>query len=299
MKIGVIGATGFIGRSLLRHFAQLGRPAAAFSRRPLPSASAADALACHDLADPECDRHLASLDCAIFCTGSMLPADNVTTEQLHSAAQEAVLLERCVRLARDCLFYVSSGGAVYGNTPQGPVAESAVCAPISIYGKYKLALEVEAAELCRLHRRRLVIARLSNPYGPLQTASKGQGLIARLLHCRRSGEEFTLWGTGDAVRDYVHIDDVCRFAETAARSRADGVFNVGRGVGHSVRDILALFASLSPGRDITVCPAASRHCDVSRIVLDVSKARETFGWHPACELRTGLAALLADPAAAA
>jgi UDP-glucose 4-epimerase len=293
MKIGVIGATGFIGQSVLRHLARQGRPAVAFARRPLPLAMAGEVAAYHNLADPACDRHLAELDCALFCTGSMLPSDHVTADQLHSAAQEALLLERCTRLARDCLLYVSSGGAVYGNTSGGSVAESAVCAPISVYGKYKLALEQQVAELCDRHGRRFVIARLSNPYGPLQSATKGQGLIARLLHCRRTGEEFTLWGDGGAVRDYLHIDDFCRFAELAATRNVGGVFNVGSGEGRSVRDILDLFVELASGTGFPIHQTGPRQCDVSRIVLDTTKAARTFGWLPTRTLRDGLTELLA------
>jgi len=294
MKLGVVGATGFIGSSLLRYFAAIGRPAFAFSRRLLPADSAADAVACHDLADPSCEDRLAGLDGVLFCTGSMLPADNVSADQLHSVAQEAALMEKCVRQTRELLFYVSSGGAVYGNAPDSPVAETAVCAPISIYGKYKLALEQHAADLCHRHGRRLVIARLSNPFGPLQTAAKGQGLIARLRHCQRTGEEFNLWGRGDAVRDYVHVDDFCRFTELVVDGQAAGIFNVGSGEGRTVLDILDLFARLRPDKTIRVCVTPSRQCDVSHIVLDITKAREQLGWRPGTELDDGLASLLAD-----
>ena len=292
MKIGIIGATGFIGRSMLRHLAQEGRPAAAFARRPLDQATVSDSIAFHQIGSADWDLHLATLDWAIFCTGSMLPSEQVSAEQLHSAAQETLLLEKCIQQVRTGVLYVSSGGAVYGNTQRVPVSESETCTPISFYGKYKLAMERQADELAKSTHKRLVIARLSNPYGPLQTALNGQGLIARLLQCYRSAAPFTLWGSGDAVRDYIHIDDFGRFVTTAIDQGAHGIFNVGSGEGRTVIQILELFASLAPHLPITIEKIAARQCDVSRIILDISKSNTILGWKPQRELVDGLRLLI-------
>ncbi|MFH1498611.1 MAG: NAD-dependent epimerase/dehydratase family protein [Verrucomicrobiota bacterium] len=292
MKIGVIGASGFIGRSLLAHFAKAGSPAVAFSRRPLSPEISESASACRLLSLSDTERHLGELDWLLFCTGSMLPSDNVTAEQLHSASQEAILLQQCIQRTGIGVIYVSSGGTVYGNTSRVPVPETEPCAPISIYGKYKLALEIEAAELSRTYHKKLVIARLSNPYGPLQTAQKGQGLIARLVHCRHTGEAFTLWGNGDAVRDYIHIDDFGSFVSIAIQKGAEGIFNVGSGQGRTVMEMLDLFSTVCPDHRVSVKKIAARQCDVSRIVLDIDKARQRLDWAPRVALIDGIRSLI-------
>jgi UDP-glucose 4-epimerase len=292
MTIGIVGATGFIGRSLLKHFACLGRPAIAISRRPLTDDCSRYAAASVLLEDPSCDSTLSQLDYAVICTGSMLPSDSITVEQLQSSAQEAVILKRCVSRVKKGVIFVSSGGAVYGNTPKVPVDETIECQPISVYGKYKLAQELEAMELCEKHQTNLLIARLSNPYGPLQTAIKGQGLIARLRHCSQTGEEFILWGDGLAVRDYIHIDDFCDFIDQAAVKGASGIYNVGSGKGHSVQNILTLFNLIKSDCNITINRVPARQCDVSKIILDIAKATTDLGWAPRRDLRTGLTDLL-------
>jgi UDP-glucose 4-epimerase len=292
MNIGIIGANGFIGSSLLEHFARLGMPCSAFSRRQLPEELSEFAAGEYMLEANNLDRQLRRLDYAIVCTGSMTPADNISPEQIHSAAQESLLIEKSIRNSKTGIVFLSSGGAVYGNTDNSPTKESTACAPISIYGKYKLALERQVHELCLKYRKRLLITRLSNPYGPRQKSDKGQGLIARLKHCRTHNEIFTLWGDGLAVRDYIHIEDFCRFVQLALGSNTTGTYNVGSGVGHSILDIIKMFNDFDTGHQIIIEQIEGRKCDVSKITLDISKAKSELNWHPNYKTKEGIYNLL-------
>lgn len=292
MKIGIIGANGFIGRSLINYYSKIEEPAIAFARRQISEECESDAAAFHNLNDPDISSQLTAMDGIVICTGSMLPSDTVTAEQLKSAALETQLIEKCIRKVKDTVIYISSGGAVYGNAKDIPATEKTVCEPISAYGKYKLAQEKSVAELCGKHAKRLIIARVSNPYGEFQDPSKGQGLIARLLQCCINKETFTLWGDGQVIRDYIHIEDFCGFINLAAKSRCEGIYNVGSGNGYSITDILDLFTRLSPHSPPRVKQVDGRKCDVLRIILDIEKAKHDLKWQPKHSLNTGISELL-------
>ena len=90
-----------------------------------------------------------------------------------------------------------------------------------------------------------------------------------------------------AVLAFNDVGDVARAVYLATINPISGVFNVGAGVGLSLRQILAEIKHVT-GRDPSVTWQPSRTFDVPRIVLNAQKLTAATGWTPSTTLREGM-----------
>jgi UDP-glucose 4-epimerase len=103
-----------------------------------------------------------------------------------------------------------------------------------------------------------------------------------------AGTAPTIYGTGQKRRDFVYVDDVNRFHLLCLQEpRTDGgVFNVGSGVNHSIREIFdAIEAQLGTGLTPTMAPDLPGEAEVTLADLAESAA---VGWRPRIDLTEGL-----------
>ncbi len=168
-----------------------------------------------------------------------------------------------------------------------PVSEDHPLDPICSYGVVKVAIEKYLQMYEALYGLQAVILRPSNPYGPRQGTAGIQGLIAAFLGKTLRGEQLTIWGDGDVVRDYIFIEDLVELTVRAGRGAATGVFNVGSGTGHSINDVVGAIRRVTHTNP-AVEYVEARAFDVRRVVLDVSKARSTFSWAPGVGIDAGV-----------
>lgn len=133
-----------------------------------------------------------------------------------------------------------------------------------------------------------MILRPSNTYGVRQGRDGSQGLVNTLLRRALLGEPVSIWGDGSIVRDHLHVDDLARLAAKAGEGDVTGVFNVGSGVGTSVRELIDLVTQVT-GRTLTVNYGPARSVDAPYSVLDIRKVSKVFRWRPEIALKDGLA----------
>lgn len=197
------------------------------------------------------------------------------------------LFECCVRYKTPKVVLASSGGAIYGIPKQLPIPEESATSPICSYGIVKLALEKYLELYQHLHGLNYVSLRISNPYGPRQDPNRNQGVISVFAAKMLQHRPITVWGKGDAVRDFVHVRDIARLFYLAMLSDQQGVFNAGSGVGISINDLIVMMsAELGISPDIIRLEA--RSCDVPATVLSCRKAKHSLGWVPQIPLCEGI-----------
>ena len=105
-----------------------------------------------------------------------------------------------------------------------------------------------------------------------------------------SGEidDFSVFGTdydtpdGTCIRDYIHIDDLCRahlLALNKLGDTAEQVYNLGNGQGYSVREVIDTVRRIS-GKEFRVVEADRRPGDPAVLTSDAFKAKTVLGWSP-------------------
>lgn len=185
------------------------------------------------------------------------------------------------------LVFVSSGGTIYGGGAAEPIAETAPRRPASEYALEKAMVELHLETLARRGALSSTVLRVANVYGPRQPARAGFGVVPALAQALREGTPFTRYGTGEAVRDYVHVDDVVEAVLATARRRQAGTFNVGSGTGTSVNALIDMARELS-GRTLEVAALENPAGEPAAVVLDCGLAARQLGWRARVGVREGL-----------
>jgi UDP-glucose 4-epimerase len=207
------------------------------------------------------------------------------------------VLEAAARADVSRLLFTSTGGAIYGEGAERPdelpFAETAPCAPFSIYGQSKLAAEGYVDLYSRTRGLPGGIVRLGNIYGPRQDPATEAGVVAIFCALARDGGRPTVFGTGEQTRDYVYVGDVVDALLAMEGSDEGGPINVGTGVETSVL-ALAERVGASFGRDdFEPELAPARAGEIERTYLDTELAAERIGWRAQRTMETGLAETLA------
>jgi len=198
-------------------------------------------------------------------------------------------------------FVFSSSCAIYGLPQTDLLAETHGMAPINPYAESKARVEQALAEAAGrgLHS---VSLRYFNATGadPGGTIGEAHNPETHLLPLAADaalglGPALTLLGTdyptpdGSCIRDFVHVNDLAdahlRALGWLGRRTAAGheAFNLGSGVGYSVRQALAETGHLA-GQPVPYAVGPRRPGDSPKLVGDIAKARSELGWEPQRDL---------------
>lgn len=203
-------------------------------------------------------------------------------------------LLRGMRKAECDKLVFSSTGAVYGNAGREPIPESAAGPTVNPYGRSKLMIEQMLVDYRSAYQFNSICLRYFNACGATKGAIIGElrraetHLIPRALMALQGHvSDFAIYGDdydtpdGTAIRDYIHVDDLAE-AHIAALQRLlsgdrGGVFNLGTGVGYSVRQILDAVQS-EIGETVPSVMRARRAGDPPVLVADASLAETRLGF---------------------
>jgi UDP-glucose 4-epimerase len=221
----------------------------------------------------------------VHCAAKTKVVESMTKKDLYErviVGGTRNVLETTRRLGASIVVNISTGGAIYGETPVC-ADENVPVDPQSNYGRFKAKAEklVESSDL------RAVTLRLANIYGPRQRTDLEGGVIAIFIGCWKRREPITVYGDGSYERDYVYVADVVESVLAALAGTHAGTFNIGTGVATSVNQLLASLSSvLGPPPGVHQAPA--RPAEVLRACVDPSKAARERLWHPRTTLAEGL-----------
>jgi len=190
----------------------------------------------------------------------------------------------------------ASTAAVYGDIQNpNPVAESTSTLPISPYAQTKLGAEELIRDANNSWGLRYSTLRFFNVAGSLSPnliEYSGKNLIPVILRAVEADTAFKVFGDsfathdGSAVRDYVHIEDLCMAHLEAMRvleSKSVGEINIGSGRGYSVFEIIETLEKLL-GHKIKYDIHSARTGDAPSVVADISRAKSLIGWQPSKSL---------------
>lgn len=289
----VLGGGGFIGTNLCRRLAERGARVRAFSRHfAFPDAMPGVERHSGDFGDPDAlAAAIEGFDIVYHLAHATPPQPanaDIAGDLRNNVLPSLGLFDICRKLGVKRIVFLSSGGTVYGRAGIVPTPETAPTEPIAAYGISKLMIEKYLALHERLHRTDYRVLRVTNPFGPFQTIIKNQGIIAALIGRGLSGQAIEIWGDGSAVRDFLYIDDVVDALELASRDQSGfRTFNIGRGEGHNVREIVRAIQGLL-GKELKIVSKEARVIDLPVSIVSNARAKDVLGWVPKTTLDDGL-----------
>ena len=298
----VTGGAGFIGRRLVQDLLtrgwqvwvlddfsagrpeDLAAPAGATACRIVRAdvASAAAVSSAVAAARPTVVFHLAAIHFIPQCE-----RDPIRTLETNVIGTQAVL--NAVEAQPGCRLVLASTGDVYAPSAD-PHHERSTVAPVSLYGLSKWTSErlVQRSGDRGVNYR---IARLFNVFGPGDRVPHVLPDIVNSL----SPTGILALGRLDAVRDYMYVDDAVQaLVALAEHDGHDRIFNIGTGVGRSVRDLVnGVEAACGFALSVRTDPAKVRPVERPVLVCDPSLARSALGWTAHTEFQDGIRRVLA------
>ena len=206
------------------------------------------------------------------------------------------LLDSCRAKGVD-RFVFSSSAATYGLPDVEQVTEDVVGRPLSPYGESKLIGEWMLAACARAYALRVMSLRYFNVAGAASDVLGDPGvfnLIPMVFERLERGERPRVFGAdydtpdGTCVRDYVHVADIADAHLAAAKALDDGAaggtYNIGRGEGASVLEVLKVVGEVT-GLDTTPEVVDRRPGDPARIVAEVGRISDGLGFVAQRDLR--------------
>lgn len=196
------------------------------------------------------------------------------------------LLEAMLRHRTGRFVHVSTD-EVYGSIDEGSWTESAPVAPNSPYSASKASSDLIALAYARTHGLDVVVTRCSNNYGPYQFPEKVIPLfVTNLL----DGFNVPLYGDGENIRDWLHVNDHCRGIELVLHGgRAAEVYNIGGGTELSNKELTARLLEACGADWSRVDRVADRKGHDRRYSVDITRIRDELGYEPKTDFTTGLA----------
>lgn len=298
----ILGATGFIGRNMVEHFARDTRwqVRAVYHLRP--------PFDCPGIEWIQADLREASVyskilknahtvvQAAATTSGSK---DIVNTPYMHvtdNAVLNSLLFRACHEASIPHVIFFSC--SVMYPVNRESVSESDYTGEIHPryfgVGHTKVYIEKMAEFYAGLGRTRHTVIRHSNIYGPHDKfdLEKGHVFGATLTKIKRAREQgqtsLKLWGEGKEIRDLLHVDDLVSFVDWASHKQDQKhlLVNVGLGEGISIKELVKLMLEVTQ-TDLAIEHDLSAPSIPVDIVLDIARA-QGLGWKPQIPLREGI-----------
>jgi len=287
MKVLVTGASGFIGKAVLK---ELNNQRISFVAigRSCPEGVAEKNFISVDLSK----QTIASLTQVLEkaeCTHLLHLAWFVEPNQFWESQENIDWVAYSLTLFR--AFQASGGNVIvgtgscaeYGNSKEILSETFDGGTPSSLYGTAKLSLRNIAASWAEKHNINFRWARIFFAYGPGMPNSK---LIPSLIRCLVCSAPVFSVNALDK-RDFIYIDDIARAILCLLKTTRNGTFNVCNESAHSVFDILDSLQALT-GFDATAIKNIANKHTLNLPIVGRNESLKEIGWQSNYDLTSGL-----------
>ena len=290
-KILVLGASGFVGKNVANHFADLGHGVTrhGFTRE-------ADIQA--DLCKPGAVDY-AGYDVLVQCAAATTGCkDTLNDPAMHiptNAVMNSYVLKEAAQAGVGHVIFPSCS-VMFASSPVAQ-KESDWDASAELNPAYLgfASTKIYCEQLCRFYANisdtKFTVVRNSNFFGPHDKYDLERSHVfgASITKVMTATDKVTVWGSGEEARDFVHISDFCRFVELAIEKQKDkfALFNCGYGIAFKIKDLVAKIVTAS-GKSLAVEHDLSAPTIPTSLCLDCTKAQEELGWNPQVTLPEGI-----------
>lgn len=268
MRVVVTGASGFLGSAVSKKLTIAGLDVVGVSRKKNPGLFQVDKYS----ESPSGDVliHLAENN------------NRARVNQLSTAYEQEACstLDTLLKKGYGMVIYASSS-VLYGDSVRTPHSELDPVDPIDTYTRAKMAAEQRVLSLGG------TVARLANIYGPDMAR---ENVISHILGQLHNYGSITLQDA-TPIRDFLWIEDAAEAIMKMVSLQAQGVFNIGTGIGTSIGELASMLlaqAKVTQREIVSLQSATKQSC----IVMDITKAKKDLYWQPSVLLSEGLQRLV-------
>ncbi len=288
LRVLVTGGRGFLGTQIVERLRQLGADPVAVGRDDADLVDLDAALNLFDDVRPKVVVH-----CAVNGGGIGWMGAHPVESGRDSARMNLNALEAAHRSGA-ALFIGASSACVYPRDGQIPLEESRIWDgyPEPTNGPYALSKRLMmdlGAAYHRQHGLQVAFPILANLYGPgdALTQERAHAVAGLLLRCLDGPDELVVWGSGEATREFLYVEDAADgVLATALCARPDPV-NIGTGIEVPISR-LAQEIARACGYTGDIVFDRSKPDGQPRKCMSVESAVQRLGWRAPTPLDEGL-----------
>lgn len=302
----VTGANGYIASNLVPKLVGLGYKVIALSREKMSPYENAIHVEVNLLDKKSVQSVIDQVDAIIHLGGNTSIYDaesNYSYSNEGSLMQVHRLIDAIHAQKRLIKFIFASSASLYGVSPTLPAKESDYINPITIYDSHKMYCERDLVLASQHGSMAAFIFRFANVYGFSKTMplSRDRGIINQICGLALQGKGVTIFGDGNFLRDYIHIDDVSdALILTIQKEKIENaIFNLCTGRGITIHDafkyiIKVVEENFNVSNSIQMVPFPEQAHDIEKrnFVGDISKLKDYLDWEPQISFEDGINNLL-------
>jgi len=282
----IAGHTGLVGGALLRRLPD----AITRTRAQLDLTNQQDVDDFFHDVQPQ-HVYLAAAKVGGISANAAYPADFIR----NNLAIQLNVIDAAYRYGCEKLLFLGSS-CIYPRNAEQPIREDALLtSPLEPTNQWYAIAKIAGLKLCEAYRKQYGFNAVSvmptNLYGPDDHFDSPDAhvipmLVSRFYHAIRQGQPVvTVWGSGKAKREFLHVDDLAD-ALTTLMARYDGdLINIGSGEEVTIRELAHMIADILNFRG-EIRFDTSKPDGPPRKVVNSFRVRQL--WRPRITLRDGL-----------
>ena len=303
-KILICGATGFIGRNMLESFVQNDnfdiRATWYKNANPTELYNGQVEWVHANLTKVEDVKNVVDgvdiiLQYAAVTTGVK---DVINRPHIHvtdNAVMNSLLLREAFE--QKVKHFIFPSCTVMYQSSDVPMKESDFDESVDLYPKYygggntKVYIEKMCKFYSTLGDTKFTVMRQSNIYGPHDKFNLDIGHVfaATIVKVSDAKDTIDVWGTGQEKRDLLYVSDLVDCVNSIVEKQKSKfeLVNVGYGESISVSNLVKKIVDIS-GKNLYINYDKDKPTVDTKLVLDISKAKELFDWSPKLSLAAGI-----------
>jgi GDP-L-fucose synthase len=299
-KVLVTGGTGFVGthivEELLKQDAKIRVP---LHNRPLTVQDKRIEVVNADLTNPEeCARATEGMQYVFHAAGAVASAAVTTSNPMEAIITNLLLTARVLQASWACnveriLIFSSSTGYPPADYP---IKEEEMWSkpPYPVYFGYgwmRRYLEILGTYIAQKSTVKVAIVRPTAVYGRWDNFDPKTGHVIPALIRRAVEKEnpYVVWGTGDEVRDFLHITDLARGCLLMLEKCANNdPVNLGSGKAITVKEIVHTILEATGHTKAEVVFDSSKPTTIPFRMVDISKAKKLLNFSPKVSFKDGI-----------
>lgn len=301
-KVLVTGASGQIGRRLVRKLMSQGSDVYTLSTENYFENEPKVKYIKKNRGEPIVEQ-LPTVDTIFHLssqTSAYIARDSVARDVETNLIESIQIIEKLSRQSQPPAMIYAGSMTAYGMGKEDQINEEYTIDPQTFYDVGKLANQMYLEQYVREGRlKSCSTLRLGNIYGADERTKIGErGFLDQSMWSAIEGKDLYMYGDGNYLRDYLHIDDAVDAFNCAGKISNDesvNIFNIGTGEATSLRSALQQIidgANVLTGKKSRLVPIEfptnAYNVEKRNSVVDASSFMNLTGWAPKIDFKNGI-----------